>query len=52
MLTGVTDIIRAGVDVGVHGGCNAMTINRYGIAATLQTLASQVSATILSHEWQ
>jgi gamma-glutamyltranspeptidase / glutathione hydrolase len=26
----------------------SMTINRYGIAATLQTLASQVSATILS----
>jgi gamma-glutamyltranspeptidase/glutathione hydrolase len=27
---------------------NAFSINRYGIAATLQTLASQVSATILS----
>src|SRR3984885_9469267 len=26
----------------------SMTINRYGIAATLQTLASQASATILS----
>ncbi len=26
----------------------SMTINRYGIAATLQTLASQISATILS----